>query len=701
MILVLALVAVIPVTTLLLQRQTSNYTKASNPNPGFTNTITGYVEDVSCNNGIVKGFVCDSDNFSKPVLIRIWLIDKDGQKTFLDGSAIWSSEDSPNSDLACAGTLNHGFTYTVPDSLKSQLEGSKVQIVAWNIDINGSMDNTTVELPGSPKTVSCISSSTTSTPQPTTTVPPDNAITPVNTSSSSSNFKYLGIYHTDFYKNSWSQPIRFNDNLNLADRNLHNILLPVFNPGPDQNYFDEAQKRNLKLIVDLAFLLDPGENSKGKYFYADWQTRFASKLDLYKKNSSLIYAFYIDEPYLHQVDKSQIIEVTKTLKNTFPNVGIMAIEFWPYLTSQDKYDKDYFSNFTDIGLDKYDSYFEDIKGDFERMKTLIPDKKLWLVPQSYVDKPEDGPFTTPQSAKELITQFIDYAKNDPDNRIVGMLLYDYSIESLGSSKKAVAGFKEMINTSSAYFSPGYEQLIKDTVTELKSKTPIILPTITESTPTIEPTAILSSTTPSIYNWKVSIDFKCANGSVPNDTSSFKVNYAFWPDGPGRAVYDPSWQETVLPYSGGSILAKRSDYSLGNAYLFASDVGETYLTFYSIPDSSKFTTGGLFGMPQNSITKWSYFTPNTQPLSFTFQVPPQYCQNTCSYTTPPSGCSYQDVQCFTAPCCKQLVCPNTIPGDLDNNKLVNLDDFIYWKLQYEASIMTLGDFLSWKEAYAKL
>lgn len=711
MILVLALVAVIPLTTLVLQRQTSNYTKASNPNPGFTNTITGYLEDINCTNATIKGFVCDSDNFSHSVLIRIWLIDKNGQKTFLDGSAIWASDDSPNSDLACAGTTNHSFSYTIPSNLKDSLNGGKIQIVAWSINNSGSMDGNTVELPGSPKTISC----TNTTPAP----PLPSAISSITSTqiaiptpgislsapSSNPNFKYFGIFHGDYYNGEWGSPQlkNVNENFDLVNRGLQNIIIPVFNPGINDpaafaNYFNnyaaKARQQNVKLIIDSFFFTSGQDPST--WGTAAWETRNKEKMDLYRANQDVIYAFYFDEPYKkdNPIYKSGFIALTKRLREIFPTINTLAIEFRPIIT--DNYDSEFHQYITDIGFDAYESYWQSQKTWIDIMKNNVePNKKLWLIPQAYIDDPNKGVITSGNPLKDLLSEYINYAKTD--SRITGILLYDYTMEANGHDNRAIACLKEIINSppDSQYYLEGYEDLIKNTVAELKSKTPIPVPTL------------LSPTQAPPFDWKISIDFKCSNGSQPNNTSSFKINYAFWPEGPGRAVYDPSWQETILNSAGGSLLVRRSEYPNGNAYLFANDIGNTYLNFYQTPDTSRFTTGGLFDMPQNTITKWSYYTVNTEPLSFTFQVPEQYCgniqtptsnPNSCTYTTPPSGCSYQTVQCVTTPCCKQLVCDNNLPGDLNHDKFVNLSDFQYWKTQYDQILMTLTEFLIWKNAY---
>ncbi len=321
------------------------------------------------------------------------------------------------------------------------------------------------------------------------------------------NFKYFAIIGGDSYTNGWSSPVQIDENLSLSDQNLQNVMFMIFNPRISDpaayktyfnNYATEARKRNNKLFVDT-FMLTAGQDPS-TFGSVEWQSRNQWKLDIYKENKDVIYAFSTDEPsnYVNEINyRNGYINLTKRLRELLPEIGILAIEFRPFVT--DHYDSEFHKYVTDIGFDAYDNYWANQLNWFSSMERNVElDKKLWLVPQGYIPTSvpiekdgrtiPSGNIVTPEKVKEVMKQHIDYAKSN--SRYVGIIPFNWSISMNGHNEQAVACIKEMIDPNSQYYTPGYKELIQQTVLELKAKSGII-----NNTPTPTPTSLPTTKTP--------------------------------------------------------------------------------------------------------------------------------------------------------------------------------------------------------------
>lgn len=147
-------------------------------------------------------------------------------------------------------------------------------------------------------------------------------------------------------------------------------------------------------IFDGKFLIDMRVGMLGdenQAFYADWETagieRLKRAVDRYDNR---VYAFYIDEPYYNSISPELFREVTKKLRETFPTIGILAIEAFPPILSGEIPDN-YYEYVTDLGFDYYFTHY-DANNDLGWQKYMeihtaflpyLVGKKLWIIPDGH------------------------------------------------------------------------------------------------------------------------------------------------------------------------------------------------------------------------------------------------------------------------------------------------------------------------------
>ena len=103
----------------------------------FAAMPTGFLMNAGCD--AIAGWACDFDNFSQPVTIHFYA---DRPSGTLIGTTVANTNQFVG---MCAGSANHGFSFTVPDSLK---DGQSHMIFADAVDIPNGMDSMLMGSPG-------------------------------------------------------------------------------------------------------------------------------------------------------------------------------------------------------------------------------------------------------------------------------------------------------------------------------------------------------------------------------------------------------------------------------------------------------------------------------------------------------------------------------------------------------------------------
>lgn len=86
--------------------------------------------------------------------------------------------------------------------------------------------------------------------------------------------------------------------------------------------------------------------------YPDWRSKWQLMVDNIKGREDKIYGFIFDEPVWNNISKSEFLEVTRKMRETFPNMAILVIEAYKPIIDG-TIPADYYSYVTDIGFDYY------------------------------------------------------------------------------------------------------------------------------------------------------------------------------------------------------------------------------------------------------------------------------------------------------------------------------------------------------------
>ena len=112
------------------------------PPPGDHNP-KGYLDSIDAS-GVAYGWACDPDSYAAALEVRFYLDGAPGTGSFLGNPTASSTREAAVGDV-CGGTRDHGFAFTLPQSVH---DGQTHSLYAYAVNI-GDGDN--VELTGSPK----------------------------------------------------------------------------------------------------------------------------------------------------------------------------------------------------------------------------------------------------------------------------------------------------------------------------------------------------------------------------------------------------------------------------------------------------------------------------------------------------------------------------------------------------------------------
>jgi hypothetical protein len=113
------------------------------PPPPGDHAPKGWLDSVDAG-GVAYGWACDPDSYSAALEVRLYLDGAPGTGSFL-GNPTASLTREPAVGDACGGSRNHGFAFTLPDSVR---DGRTHSLHAYAVNIG---EGSNVQLSGSPK----------------------------------------------------------------------------------------------------------------------------------------------------------------------------------------------------------------------------------------------------------------------------------------------------------------------------------------------------------------------------------------------------------------------------------------------------------------------------------------------------------------------------------------------------------------------
>ena len=198
--------------------------------------------------------------------------------------------------------------------------------------------------------------------------------------------------------------------------------------------------------------LDAGMLGDGAWF-SDWETTGFDRLKYYvNKYEGRIYAFYFDEPHWNNISPELFRKMTKKLRETFPGIGILAIEAYPPLLS-DSIPANYYEYVTDLGFDYYFTHYDSTNpagwdqylNIHNHLKPHLTNKKLWIVPDGH------APVMNPQYLrwKDAFERYLCFAK---DNNAVGIISFIYK------TYPQFIELRDLIHPSGAYYDADFRSM---------------------------------------------------------------------------------------------------------------------------------------------------------------------------------------------------------------------------------------------------
>lgn len=199
--------------------------------------------------------------------------------------------------------------------------------------------------------------------------------------------------------------------------------------------------------------LDAGMLGQDGAWFPDWETVGIDRLKYYvAKHDGRIYAFYFDEPHWNNISPELFRKITKKLRDTFPEIGVMAIEAYPPLLS-DSIPTNYYEYVTDLGFDYYFTHYDpdnnlgwsQYNNIHNHLKPFLNGKKLWVIPDGH------APAANPQywRWKDAFERYLCFAK---DNDAVGILSFIYK------TYPQYTELRDLIHPTGTHYDPSFRAL---------------------------------------------------------------------------------------------------------------------------------------------------------------------------------------------------------------------------------------------------
>src|SRR3989344_5511602 len=131
---------------------------AATPQAPVASAPVGYLDQGISNCQVIQGWSCDADDFNQANDVHLY--DGPAEQGRILGSVRASNDRGAAVAAQCGNNPNHGYTFTVPESIK---DGQEHQIYAYGINVGAGSNNT--HLQGSPMTIRCDGPITPPTPQ--------------------------------------------------------------------------------------------------------------------------------------------------------------------------------------------------------------------------------------------------------------------------------------------------------------------------------------------------------------------------------------------------------------------------------------------------------------------------------------------------------------------------------------------------------